>query len=82
MNLMGLLDGVKESPGPLKMSTQTSNFCIAFSERDWPCESLRGMYHHRACKQCGKEYIGPKRSVYCFICENNKKDIDKENGDV
>lgn len=61
------------------MSDQTSNHCIAFSERDWPHESLRGMYHHMACKQCGKEYIGPKRATFCFICENDKKDVDKEN---
>ncbi|QXL90344.1 hypothetical protein [Salmonella phage NINP13076] len=47
--------------------------CIAFSERDWPFKSLRGLYHHKACKQCGKEYIGPKREHFCFIC---KKEID------
>lgn len=59
------------------MSDQTSNHCIAFSERDWPSESLRGMYCHR-CINCGKEYIGPKREIFCFICENSKKDVDNE----
>lgn len=63
------------------MSAQIFSFnsCLEFSERGWPHESLRGMYHHMACKQCGKEYIGPKRATFCFICENDEKDVDKEN---
>lgn len=66
------------------MSTQTSNsnHCIAFSERDWPGESLRGMYYHSACTNCGKEYIGPKREIFCFICGNSKKDVDNETGNL
>lgn len=59
------------------MSDQNSNHCIAFSERDWPSESLRGMYWHR-CINCGNEYIGPKREIFCFVCENSKKDVDNE----
>ena len=66
------------------MSTQTSNsnHCIAFSERDWPTESLRGMYYHSACTNCGKEFIGPKREIFCFICGNSKKDVDNEIGNL
>lgn len=58
------------------------NSCIAFSERDWPSESLRGMYYHRSCIGCGKEYIGPKREFFCFICESRKKDVDNETGNL
>lgn len=65
-----------------QMSTQTFNGCIAFSERDWPFESFRGMYHHRACKQCGKEFIGPKLATLCFICEKDKKGVDIKNSSV
>lgn len=66
------------------MSTQTSNsnHCIAFSERDWPSESLRGMYYHSACTNCGKEYIGPKGEIFCFICSNSKKHVDNETGNL
>nr|DAF54369.1 MAG TPA: Putative toxin VapC6 domain, ZN ribbon domain [Myoviridae sp. ctnjE18] len=46
---------------------------IELSDRDWPHESLRGMYYHRSCIGCGKEYIGPKREIFCFICESSKK---------
>lgn len=57
------------------MNDLTSNHCIAFSERDWPGESLLGMYYHSACTNCGKEYIGPKREIFCFICSNSKKTL-------
>lgn len=30
------------------------------------------------CFVCGKQYLGPKRTIMCNLCANGKKPVDKE----
>lgn len=52
------------------MKDRTFDSCYKLTEKDWPIGSFRDFTYHKSCSLCGKDYLGPKEEIKCYVCEN------------